>query len=85
MWDYLTWLSIYCDDGHTANKLSAKLAIRNHHHHHHLNDARNLTARKKKKVNSNYWDFPGGSVANNLPTNTEDTGSIPDLGRSRKY
>ena len=38
----------------------------------------------KKKVKINYWDFPGGSVVKNLPTNAEDTGSIPDLGRSHK-
>ena len=23
------------------------------------------------------WDFPGGPVVKNLPSNTEDTGSIP--------
>ena len=28
--------------------------------------------------------FPGGSVVENPPANAEDTGSIPDLGRSLK-
>ena len=27
-------------------------------------------------------DFPGGSVVKNLPTNAQDTGSIPGSGRS---
>ena len=27
-------------------------------------------------------DFPGGSMVRNPPANAEDTGSIPDLGRS---
>ena len=27
------------------------------------------------------WDFPGGSVVENLPCNTGDVGSIPGLGR----
>ena len=29
-----------------------------------------------------FQDFPGGSVVNNLPANTEDAGSIPKSGRS---
>ena len=28
------------------------------------------------------WDFPGGPVIKNLPSNTGDMGSIPGLGRS---
>ena len=28
------------------------------------------------------WGFPGGSVVKNPPANAEDTGSIPDPGRS---
>ena len=28
-------------------------------------------------------DFPGGSVVKNLPASAGDTGSVPDLGRSR--
>ena len=28
------------------------------------------------------WDFPGGSVAKNLPANAGDTGLIPGPGRS---
>jgi len=27
------------------------------------------------------WGFPAGTVVNNLPFNTGDTGSIPGLGR----
>ena len=30
----------------------------------------------------NCWDFPGGTVVNNLPANAGDTGSSPDPGRS---
>ena len=29
----------------------------------------------------NRWDFPGGSVVENLPCNAGDVGSIPGLGR----
>ena len=29
-----------------------------------------------------WWDFPGGAVVKNLPTNAGDTGLIPGLGRS---
>ena len=32
------------------------------------------------KINSR--DFPGGAVAENLPANAGDTGSIPGPGRS---
>ena len=28
------------------------------------------------------WDFPGGSVVKNPPTNARDMGSIPGLGKS---
>ena len=28
------------------------------------------------------WDFPGGTVAKNLPANAGNTGSIPGPGRS---
>ena len=28
------------------------------------------------------WDFPGGSVVENLPVNAGDTGSISSPGRS---
>ena len=28
------------------------------------------------------WDFPGGPVVENPPTNAGDTGSTPGLGRS---
>ena len=28
------------------------------------------------------WDFLGGTVVENLPANTRDTGSSPGLGRS---
>ena len=34
-----------------------------------------------EKANLNFG-FPGGSVMNNLPANSEDTGLIPGLGRS---
>ena len=33
-------------------------------------------------VTSTAWGFPGGSVANNLPVNSGDVGSIPGLERS---
>ena len=28
------------------------------------------------------WDFPGGTVVKNPAANSEDTGSIPSVGRS---
>ena len=37
----------------------------------------------KKKIsisNSLYWDFPGGPVVKNPPSNAGDTGSIPGWG-----
>ena len=38
----------------------------------------------KLQMNRNYIieGFPGGSVVKNLPANAEDTGLIPDAGRS---
>ena len=30
------------------------------------------------------WDVPGGTVDKNLPASTEDTGLVPDPGRSRR-
>ena len=35
------------------------------------------------KIKKNKWGSPGDSVVKNPPANTGDTGSIPDLGRSR--
>ena len=31
-------------------------------------------------LNTNSWDFPGGPVVKNLPSNAEDMGSIPGWG-----
>ena len=39
---------------------------------------RNSKGLKKNRL----MDFPGGSVVKNLPANTGDMGSNPDLGRS---
>ena len=36
---------------------------------------------KKKKNNKKNLDFPGGTMAENLPANAEGVGSIPGLGR----
>ena len=34
----------------------------------------------KKSTNNKCWDFPGGPVVKNLPSNAGDTGSIPGRG-----
>ena len=36
--------------------------------------------RRERHSHLKVWDFPGGSVVKNLPTNVGDTGSIPGLG-----
>ena len=45
----------------------------------------NLVVKKKKipvTFKRNPWDFPGGTVVKNPPSNAGDTGSIPGPARS---
>ena len=42
-----------------------------------------MTQKKKKKKKTKKPSFAGGSVVKKPPVNTEDTGLIPDPGRSR--
>ena len=36
--------------------------------------------RKKRYLKKQCWDFPGGPVVKNLPSNAGDVGSIPGQG-----
>ena len=37
---------------------------------------------RERQIKTTVRGFPGGAVVENLPANTGDTGSSPDLGRS---
>ena len=42
-------------------------------------EAKEVVGKREFKI-CKFWDFPGGPVVKNLPSNAGDAGSIPGLG-----